>query len=67
MFLGRAPSQRPNISLPQHRESGRIGFHTNTEVFTEEVVCYLLDVILVIFDPSRPMPPIRPFWENTKA
>ena len=28
---------------------------------------YSLDVILVIFDPSRPIPPIRPFWENTKA
>jgi len=24
-------------------------------------------VILVIFDPSRPMPPIRPFWLKTTA
>lgn len=28
---------------------------------------HLPDVILVIFDPSSPMPPIRPFWENTNA
>jgi hypothetical protein len=61
------PSERPNISLPQHRESGCIGFHTKHRNSTEDVVCYSLDVILVIFDPSRPMPPISPFCENTKA
>jgi len=27
---------------------------------------YSPGVILVIFDPSRPMPPIRPFWLKTK-
>ena len=28
---------------------------------------YLSGVILVIFDPCRPIPAISPFWPNTKA
>jgi hypothetical protein len=51
----------PNASLAR-QELSALASHP---AIADDV--YSLGVILVIFDPSRPIPPIRPFWLKTKA